>query len=114
MRPSRCRICVDMRRKERDRIRRQREMPTSGRRNSRNSVNACHTSWRFKYSKLTSRLIELLAGVRRRRSSRSVSVRYRPLIKKTRKEASDATSCAELSRSVILASVLTRGSAGLV
>ena len=70
--------------------RRQRLTPTSGRRKRRNSVKACHTSWRLRYSKLTSRLTWLEGGARRRRKMRSRRVRYRPLYRKTKKEAKAA------------------------
>ena len=65
-------------------------MPTRGRRKRRNSVKACQTSWRLRYSKLTSRLTWLLGGARRIRRIRSSKVLYRPLTKKTRNEAKAA------------------------
>ena len=62
-------------------------MPTSGRRKRRNSVKACQTSWRLRYSKLTSLLTRVLGGVSLRRRIRSRRVLYRPLTRKTRNDA---------------------------
>src|SRR5512140_3821646 len=73
--------------------RRHRLMPTSGSTNSKNSVNACQTSCRFRYSNDTSRLTWLVGGASRIRSTRSSSVRYRPWSRKTTNEASAAPAC---------------------
>src|SRR2546423_688973 len=73
--------------------RRQRLMPTRGRRKRRNSVNACQTSWRLRYSNDTSRLTWLVGEVRRSLRSRSVRVRYRPLTRNTRNDAKAAMEC---------------------
>ena len=68
----------------------QREMPTSGSTKRRNSVNACHTSWRLRYSNDTSLLTWLVGGASRSRRIRSSKVRYLPFTRNTRKEAKAA------------------------
>ena len=72
----------------------QRLMPTSGSTNSRNSVKACHTSCRLRYSNDTSRLTWLVGGARRMRSTRSRSVRYLPCSRNARNDAKAAAACA--------------------
>src|SRR5580692_5660099 len=65
-------------------------IPTSGRTKSRNSVNACHTSCRFRYSKDTSRLTWLVGGASRNLNILSSKVRYRPFTRNTKKDTSAA------------------------
>lgn len=76
-------------------------IPTRGSKKSRNSVNACHTSCRFRYSNETSRLAWADGGVKRIRRIRSIRVRYRPFTKNTRKERKAATECVVETRSVM-------------
>ncbi len=68
-------------------------MPTNGSTKRRNSVKACHTSCRLRYSNETSRLTWLVGGARRMRSTRSSSVRYLPCKRNTRNEANAADAC---------------------
>ena len=89
--------------------RRQRRMPTKGSTKRRNSVKACQTSCRLRYSKETSLRIWLAPDISRRRKSRSTRVRYRPCMRKTRKEASAAVECAVDAMSVSFESNLVLG-----
>lgn len=65
-------------------------------------MNACHTSWRLRYSNETSREVWLDAGTRRNLRMRSRRVLYLPLYRKVRKLASAVTPWMVLKASVSL------------